>query len=481
MSGLSTVLRVMGWSLIVMAAALLPSLFLDGFKHQAEWHVFGLIFLVEAFVGLALLLGVSGYRSVIDVRPILAAVLASSFTMMSVSGLPFLFGQTHCAIPDAIFEGVARITTSGGTIFSPLSELPPGLSLWRGMLQWLGGAWALSLGIAILPYLRVGGMSFFRVDAFAAMEPTTRARRLALALVGLYAGISFLLALLLWMAGMSALDAVIHAMGLISSGGASTWDTSLGHYNKVSITLIAAFGMILGGLPFPALLAAFRGNVRVLLADTQVHWYLSIIVIAAILLGWWGIWQHGWSWQYAVLDNSFSIISALTGSGYVTQPVVIGLGVPSVVFLFLATWGGCAGSSSGGLKIFRVRAMLYEIWIQMGALLRPHTIRAAKVDNRVLDAVTRRQIMGFVFVYTSSFAALSWGLGAMGLDAVTALSAAVTAIANASLNLGGVLSHSGGYAAMPDAAKVLLSVGMALGRLEILPVLAVFTPSFWRR
>ena len=481
MSGLATVLRVVGWSLIVMALALLPSMLLDGFKKQPEWHVFGLIFLVEAFVGIALLLVVSGYRSVIDIRPILAAVLASSVTMMIVAGLPFLFGQTHCEIPDAIFEGVARITTSGGTIFSPLSELPPGLSLWRGMLQWLGGAWALSLGIAVLPYLRVGGMSFFRVDAFAAMESTTRAKRLVLSLAALYAGISAVLAGLLWTAGMSPLDAAIHAMGLISSGGASTWDSSLGHYNKLSITLIAALGMILGGLPFPALLAAFRGHVRVLLADTQVHWYLSIIVITAALLGWWSVWQQGWSWQDAALGNSFAVISALTGSGYVTQPAVIGLGFPSVILLFLATWGGCAGSCTGGIKIFRVRAMLYEIWIQMGALLRPHTIRAAKVDNRVLDVVIRRQIMGFVFVYTSSFAALSWGLGAMGLDAVTALSAAVSAIANSSLNLGPILSHSGGYAAMPDAAKILLVVGMALGRLEILPVLAIFTTSFWRR
>ena len=172
-----------------------------------------------------------------------------------------------------------------------------------------------------------------------------------------------------------------------------------------------------------------------------------------------------------------SIIATMTGSAFVPRTMGIGLGFPALILLFLALWGGCAGSASGGLKIFRVRAMVYVVWIQIGALLRPHTILSAKVDDRVLDRATRQKIMGYVFIYCALFGVLAWCLGALGLDSDTTLSVTVSAIANSSYNLG----HSVVYAGLPDAAKILLSVGMLLGRLEILPVLALFTKSFWRR
>ena len=481
MSGLSTILRVTGWSLIIMAAALFPSMLVDMVARQQEWHVFGLIILVQGFVGLAMVLTVGGRQTIIDTRIVLSALLISALALSTAATLPFVFGAGHTGLADAMFEGVARFTTTGGTVFRHPSDLPPGLALWRGVVQWLGGGWTLALGIAVLPYLRVGGMGFYRVDAFAVLEPTRRAKRLAVGLGALYMGLTWILALLLWLAGMSNMDAIIHAMGVVSSGGAATWENGLDHYHQASIDLIVAFGMLLAGLPFPVLLAALRGNLRMLMADTQVKWYLGVMALALAVLMLWDMGHGNGTWGSNIHDDGMTVIASLTGSGYAAHPALVGLGLPAVILLFLTTWGGCAGSTTGGLKVFRIRAMLMEIWIQLGALLRPHTIRTVKVDNKTLDTATRRHIMGFVFVYTVAFAALAWGLGAVGLDEVTALSAAVSAIANAQLGLGSVLGQTGGYAALPDSAKILLVIGMVLGRLEILPVLALFTSAFWRR
>ena len=476
MSGWSTVLRVTGCCLLVMALAFAPCLLLDILNNQPEWHVFGLIFLVNILMGGSMVLAVAGRPAVIEVRSVLAAVAVSALAMILMASLPFAFGAPKCQPADAVFEGVARLTASGGSIFAAGADLPIGLVLWRGLLQWLGGAWALVLGIAVLPYLRVGGMGFFRSDAFATLEPTFRARRQVAALAGLYAGLTLLLASLLWMAGLPGLQSLVHAMALISNGGATGWNQSLAHSNRPLIQIVAMLGMVLAGMPFPVLLAAMRGHGRALL-DTQVRWYLAIILSVIALSDWWGMWHLGWSLSTAVQDNGLAVISAATGNSYTAQPVLGQVGLPVVLLMFLTTWGGCAGSTTGGLKTFRVRALLFEVWMQMGALLRPHTIRTAKVDNRVLDRTTRRQIMGYMFIYTVSCAVLTWALGALGLDELSAVSSAISAMANADFNMG----HGGGYAALPDAAKVLLAAGMVLGRLEILPVLVLFTPSFWRR
>ncbi len=493
MSGISSALRITGWSLEIFAGTMILPLLLDFSVGNEDWRIFGFCSLMVFFLGAAMVLSV-GAPSVVytgnasartetdtELRTVIIAILMTALSVIWAGSLPFMFGSADCSIPDALFETVARITTSGGTIFDRLSELPPGLTLWRGILQWLGGIGALALGIAVLPFLQVGGMGFFRSDALAALEPTYRAKRLSVSLLGLYSALTLFLIVLLWLAGMPGLDAVVHGMGLISTGGGSTWNSSLGHYNRAAIDLVAALGMILAGLPFPLLLGAVRGNVRALFAEGQVKWYLSILLIGTRGLCWWGMRHWGWTLAAAFHDNGIAVISALTGTGYTTQASLIWTGFPAIILLFLATLGGCAGSTTGGLKIFRFQAVLSEVWGQMKSLLRPHAIRSAKVDGRVLYRVTRNQITGYVFIYTVSFAGLAWGLGAFGLDALTALSASVSALANSSISLGPTLGHPDGYLNLPDGAKLLLAAGMLLGRLEILPVLVLFTPTFWRK
>jgi trk system potassium uptake protein TrkH len=485
MGGIFMALRSAGWSLECIAAAMFPALLRDLSSGQLEWRVFGFCALLVAFVGAAMILSCRGQCENDDfdaeLRPVILSLLLSSICVIAAASLPFIFGQTDCSGIDAVFEATSQLTTTGVTIFPRLSDLSSGMVLWRGTLQWIGGAGALVLGIALLPFLQVGGMASFKMDVFAGLESTQRAKRVALSFGGLYATLTIAIAALLWAAGLTPIDALIHAMGVISTGGATTWNSSLGHYDLASVDVIAVLGMIIAGLPFPLLLAASRGHFKPLLGDVQVRWYLGILLCASVLLTWWGMRHWGLPIKPAALNDTLTVVSTVTGTGYVIQPSLFWSGFPAIVMLFLTTVGGCSGSTTGGLKVFRLQAVFSEIWVQMAVLLRPHSIRASNRDGWIIYRAIRTQIMGYVFIYTMSFVALSWGLGALGMDTLTALTASVSALANADLRLGAYLGYSGGYGNLPDAAKIILAAAMMIGRLEILPVLVIFTTTFWRR
>jgi trk system potassium uptake protein TrkH len=355
------------------------------------------------------------------------------------------------------------------------------LGLGRASLNFRGGGAALAMGVASLPFLRVGGMNFFRLDALAGLDATARARRLVIAMVSVYAGFTLLFVILLWLVGMSGFDAWVHALGAMSTGGASTWGSSLGHYDKLPVTLVAVVAMIVGGLPLPLLLAAVLGNPKALWRDHQVRWYIGVIVVTMVLLTYWMMRHWSRPWGLAWIDGLVAAVSAVTGTGYATQAGRFWTGFPGTLLLFVSLLGGCAGSTSGGLKVFRLQALLSDIWAYMGHLLRPHAVRTVTLNKRVLYRETREQIAGFVFVYAVSFSGLAWGLGAVGLDMTTALASAASVLSNSSIALGSLLGNPGAYGNFPDAAKWLLVAGMIFGRFEMFPILVLFTVSFWRK
>lgn len=484
MHGLSSILRFVGCVLLIMALAALPPMIVDALARYAEWRVFGLTSVTAMFFGGALVLGAGGGTPAdeqVGSRQVVQSICLGAITASILAAVPFALGGHDLSLVDAVFEGVAGLTGTNTTTIDKLAGLSPGLALWRGILQFMGGGAALVMGVAILPFLRVGGMNYFRLDAFAALSSTSRSKRLALAMAGVYAALTLLFVVMLWAAGMTGFDAWVHAMGAISTGGASTWGSSLGHYDKLSITLIAVAAMIVGGLPLPLVLAALLGDPRVLWRDHQVRWYLGVIVVTAALLSYWMMRHWGRPWGVSWVDGMVAAVSAATGTGYATQAGSFWTGFPGTLLLFVSLLGGCAGSTTGGLKIFRLQALLSDIWAYLGHMLRPHLVRTVTLNNRVLYHETREQIAGFAFVYAASFAGLAWGLGALGLDMTTALAAAASAISNSDIALGPLLGNSGAYGNLPDAAKWLLIVGMMFGRLEMFPLLVLFTASFWRR
>jgi trk system potassium uptake protein len=477
------VLRIVGWVLCLLAAAMLPPAVADAVAGDGEWLVFLLSSGLTLFVGLAMELGMRERRWVAPtMRQAYLATALGWIVPCLFAALPFAFGKPQLSGADALFEATCGVTTTGATVLAALDRLPPGLLLWRGLLQWLGGGGVVLTAVAVLPILRVGGMQIFRIEIRSAKDRAApRATRIGTTLISVYAALTAALAVLLWLVGMPAFDAMVHAMAAISTGGFSTWDSSLAHFNSARIDLIAAIGMILGGMPFLLFFHVAQGKFGAILRNSQVRWYLGVMLAATLVVMAWLVSVRHFELATAFRHAGFTVASVMTGTGFASIDYSTWGGVPAAVLLFLTLVGGCAGSTTGGAKIFRLQLLLAEAMVQMRLLLRPHAVMIARFNKRPIPKDVLESAMGFLFVYAVGFAVLAMGLGLLGLDFVTAISGAAGAIANLGPGLGPVIGPSGSFAVLPDGAKFLLIAGMLFGRVELFPLLVLCVPTFWKQ
>lgn len=470
------VLRLAGLLLCALAGAMLLPAGLDWHDSHPEARVFLVSAGVTLLVGLALALGMNGLRTEWTLRQISLAVVAGWVVPLPFAALPFLFGALTLSPADALFEAASGLTTSGATVIAGLEHLPRGLLLWRALLNWLGGLGVIAMALAVLPALAVGGMQMFRVELPGSPERAiARGRRIAAAVCATYAGLTLGLAFALWRAGFSGFDALAHALATLSAGGFSTADGSIGQFHNPVAESLLIGGMVASGLPFLLYYRLARGEGRALLADSQIGWYLS-------LLGLGGLGMAAWLWISldqapieAIRQGAFTVASVMTGTGFFLAPYAAWGGLPAAILFFLAFVGGCAGSASGGLKVFRLQCLFTAALIQVRRLLRPHSVQIVTFDRRPIAEEVLESVLGFLFVYALVFALLAMALGFLGLDFVSAVGGSAAALANLGPGIGG------NYAALPDAAKGLLAIGMVLGRVEIFPVLVLFIPTFWRQ
>ena len=395
--------------------------------------------------------------------------------------LPLFFSDLSLNAVDSIFESVSGITTTGSTILSNIEHASHGILIWRALLQWLGGIGIIVMALAVLPMLSVGGMQLFRTESFEnADKVIPRATQLAGGIFMAYTGLTLIWACMLTLAGMPGFDALAHAMTTLATGGYSTKTLSIGAYDAQSIELIIIAGMIVGSMPFVHYLAMMRGGWRSLYEDPQVRWFLMLsagltLVITIHLKG------LGYGWGQAFRLSSFNAISVLTGTGYGTADFA-GWGGGATVLLLIAMFiGGCAGSTTCGVKIFRLQVLAANIKVQLSRLLRPHAVVLAYYNKRPVPETVMDAVMGFFYLYILCFVILAMGLSFFGLDFTTALSGAATAISNVGPGLGEIIGPMGDFSRLPDGAKWAMCFGMLLGRLELFTVLVMLNPQFWRR
>ncbi|MEM9421875.1 MAG: TrkH family potassium uptake protein, partial [Pseudomonadota bacterium] len=368
-----------------------------------------------------------------------------------------------------------------------LDDAPRGFLLWRSILQWIGGIGVVIMAIALLPFLSVGGMQLFRLES---SDPSDKilpgASQIATAITWLYVSFTALCFCIYWMMGMGAFDALNHAMTTIATGGYSTKDASFGHFTESGavngpIDLVATVFMIVGALPFAVYLLALRGNLAAPFKDGQVQFFFATaIIFIAVIAG----------RIFALLDvdaitafrlAAFNVISIMTGTGYATTdynqwgPFAVGF------FFCIMFVGGCAGSTSCGLKIFRLQVALAALSIYGKRLAHPHRATVARYNGRPISNDVFLSVLSFFFLYFAVFGTVGVLLSFFQLDTVTALSAAGSAIANVGPGLGEIVGPAGNYAPLPDGAKWILSAAMLLGRLELFTVLVLFAPGFWQR
>ena len=282
------------------------------------------------------------------------------------------------------------------------------------------------------------------------------------------------------LAGLGPLDATVHAMTTIATGGYSTSDSSVGIFDSALVDAIITLFMIVGSLPFVLMILALRGKPLALWRDSQVRVFLGIVVTIFLLVAAWLVILKGFDVPSALRYASFNIVSILTGTGYATTDYGQWGAFSIAIFFMVMFIGGCAGSTSCGIKIFRFQILFATLHARIRRLNKPHGVFVPHYNGRPISDPVTSSVMSFLFLFILSLLVLSFALAATGLDPVTALSGAGTALANVGPGLGDIIGPAGTFGSLPDTAKWILSFGMLLGRLELFTILILFTPGFWR-
>ena len=472
---------IIGILLATLALVMLIPTTVDAFNGHPDWEVFAISSGFTLFVGVAMAMTSRAGAMHLTIRQAFAMTTLSWLAMTFFAALPFFYSSLGLSFTDAFFEAMSGITTTGSTVITNLDQAPKGILIWRALLQWLGGIGIIVMAIAVLPMLKVGGMQLFRMESSHQSEKVLpRAAQIATAIGVIYLLLSGATAAAYWLAGMSGFDAFAHAMTTIATGGFSTADASIGHFNNATIDAIAVVGMIIGSLPFILYLKTLQGDFRSLFSDTQVQTFLSLVVIIVILAAGWLWLQNGLGPVTALRFATFNIVSIITGTGYATSDFSLWGSFALPVFFFIMFIGGCAGSTTCGIKIFRFQVLYAASRSQIHHLLQPHGVFIPHYNRRPISDEVIVSVLSFFFMWCLSFALLALGLGMLGLDFLTAFSAAATSISNVGPALGPIVGPSSTFEALPDAAKWLLTGGMLLGRLELFTVIVLFSRSFWR-
>lgn len=480
MADLRPVVLIIGALVTFLGFFMLVPLLVDLASGHDSWRSFAISAIITLFIGIILLVGTHGGQVRLSVRGAFFLTTFSWVILCLFAALPFMLSDSSLSLTDAIFESMSGLTTTGSTVMSGLDNMNHGILLWRALLQWIGGIGIIVTALAVLPMLKVGGMQLFSSEWFDPMGKfLPRAGGIAAGISLVYLALTILCGLVYWILGMSAFDAICHAMTTIATGGFSNSDASFSSYAPMGADIAASVFMIAGALPFGLYILTANGNLLAVFRDVQVRAFLaSVIVLVSLMVLY--IWMQGAQTEVHPLRAAgFNVISILTGTGY-SLGNFESWGPASAGFFFLLMFiGGCAGSTSCSIKIFRFQVAYEGLRSYVRRMTHPHEIDTMIYNGRTLPPSALYSVLGFIFAFFACYAALAVGLSLTGLDMVTAISAAATSIANVGPGLGPIVGPAGNFASLPELAKWMMAAGMIVGRLEIFTVLVLFTPRFW--
>jgi trk/ktr system potassium uptake protein len=419
----------------------------------------------------------------LSTRQLFAVTTVSWCTMSLAGAMPLYLLLPGMSFTDAVFESVSGVTTTGATVLVGLEKLPHTVLLWRALLQWMGGIGIIVLGIAILPFLQVGGMRLFKTESSDWSHKTMPKSRDLIRAIGIvYVALSAAAVASYWLAGMTPFDAVVHAMTTVSTGGYSNYDASMGHYNQQqSILWLSSLLMLMSSLPFLLYTRMVRGDIRALFTDTQVRGFVGFVLVMILSMSLVRSIADHESWLGSLTHVTFNIISIITTTGYASENYTSWDSFAVTMFFYLTFIGGCSGSTAGGMKFFRFQIALIMLKNQLRWMRHPRGVFTNRYNGQKVTDEIVRSVIAFSFYYGLTVAIIASGLSLLGIDFLTSVSGAASAVGNVGPGLGDVIGPDKTFTTLPDAAKWLLSIGMLLGRLEIMTVVILFTPLFWRR
>lgn len=481
MISLRPVLNVLGFLQVGLATAMLIPAMVDVAARNADWQAFVMSALITGLIGLLLSVAVGGsLGDGLNMRQTFILTTLSWVTLPAFGALPFLWLGVGYA--DAVFEAVSGFTTTGSTVLSGLDGLPPGLLVWRSIMQWMGGVGIIVMAIVLLPFLRIGGMQLFQSENSDRSEKIVARSIELVRLIGVsYLFLTALCGFAYWASGMTPFDAVNHAFTTVSTGGYSTHDASFSFFTEPATAWIAIVFMVIGALPFVLIIQALRGEPMALWRDPQVRAFLGFIVIVSLSVTVYIGLVHRVEFEDALRMSAFNMISVVTGTGYAYGDYTT-WGAPIVVLALLLKFvGGCTGSTTGGIKIFRFLVFFGTVRAHLRRMVRPNRVVPELYGNTRLTQELSFSVLAFLVVYMGTVGVITLALAAFDLDLLTALSAAATSVGNVGPGIGPIIGPSGNFASLPDGAKWILSFAMLMGRLELFTVIVLLDPDFWSR
>ena len=448
----------------------------DALLFRQTTEVFGLSAVLIGLVGG--LLAISSSSSFTALHRTHTFLLTSSvWVVAAIAGAVPLYLWSLSPV-DALFESMSGITTTGSTVMVGLDTTPRGIIFWRAMLQAVGGVGFIVTGIALLPILKVGGMQLFRTESSDKGDKELRnATMFASVTLQIYLGLMALCAIVYAIGGMNAFDAVTHAMTTLSTGGYSGYDASFGHFESPFLQWSATAFMVLGALPFAWYVRGiFRGSFRSEQVKAMLWSLAGVITVLAI----WLAITSDLNFFDALRLAAFNVVSVVTTTGYATTDYTLWGPFAVAVFFALTAVGGCTGSTAGGAKAMRWLLASRAILAQVRMIQSPSRIVSIKYEGRPVDEGVMTGVISFFVFYFFTLFVLSMALSLLGLDMITAVSGALTSLANVGPGLGPIIGPAGNFAPLNDPVKLVLVLGMLLGRLEILTVVVLLTPVFWQ-
>lgn len=471
---------VIGLMVMALGLAMIFPLLVDLAEGRGHWPVFAESTILTLLVGgLVALACRNGVREGLTLQQTFLLTTGVWVALPLFGALPFILGATEARFVDAIFEAMSGLTTTGATVLTGLDDLPKGLLLWRGIMQWLGGIGIIVVAMVFLPELRVGGMQIFRSEGFDTMgKILPRATEISSSISTIYVGITLTCALCYMLTGMNTFDATVHAMTTVATGGFSNYDASFGTFSGPAEWVATVF-MILAALPFVRYVQLMSGN-RAILRDSQVATFLAIIgvlvaITAAVLVA---IFPH--NPEQALREAAFNITSIISGTGYASVDYMTWGPFLVSVFFFIGLIGGCAGSTTCSIKIFRYQLLFSSIRTQLRRIYSPHGVFTPRYQGRPIGDDVLNSVMSFFMFFIVTLGVVAVALGLTGLDFTTSVSGAAAAVANIGPGLGDRIGPAGNYSTLNDLAKWVLTAAMLIGRLELFAVYVLFTLSFWR-
>lgn len=477
-------LKLLGTLLLIEAAFMTVPLIVCVVNAEGDWAAFLLSVVVAAVCGSLLRVCVKPESENLGRKDgcMLTCVVWIMYSLFGM--LPFIVGSPHLNISEGFFEAMSGFTTTGATVIRNVEACSHGILFWRALTQWIGGLGIVIFTLTVIPSLNNSrGLFMFHAEVSGITHEKIGARiaNTAKILWGLYGVITLILILLLWMGPMNLFDSVCHAFAAISTGGFSTHNDSIASYHSVYVKSVLTIFMFIGGVNFGLIFAAVKGRGKELWKNDVFRAFVTFIGINYIITIISIIHSHTWTgWESVTIDPLFHIVSAMTSTGFGAGNFEAWGELALVLTLLMMFFGACAGSTTGGAKIDRLVYLLKNFRVEIRRVVSPRSMRAVKINNQIITPEHTNEIIAFLLIYTGLIIAGGVVLSAMDFPIVDAFFASISCASNNGLG-SGVTGVTGSYDFVPAAGKWIMSFLMLAGRLEVFAIIALITPTFWRR